>query len=79
LERDMTANLLLRKLRQELGWTQKEMSKRLGVGQGYLSKIENGRLDVPLVVFRRAFRLSMEAPGAEDLARAFVNFLWGMK
>ena len=36
----------MRERRIELGWTQAELSKRSGISQADISRIENGRLDV---------------------------------
>ena len=35
----------IRERRVELGWTQAELSKRTGIPQADISRIENGRLD----------------------------------
>ena len=35
----------IRERRAELGWTQAELSKRTGVPQADISRLENGRLD----------------------------------
>jgi predicted transcriptional regulator len=35
----------IRERRTELGWTQAELSKRTGIPQADISRIENGRLD----------------------------------
>jgi transcriptional regulator with XRE-family HTH domain len=35
----------IRERRTELGWTQAELSKRTGIPQSDISRIENGRLD----------------------------------
>ncbi len=35
----------IRQLRQEKGWTLRDLAPKVGVGFTYLSKVENGRLD----------------------------------
>ena len=35
----------IRELRQEKGWTLRDLAPKVGVGFTYLSKIENGKLD----------------------------------
>lgn len=44
----------VRELREQRGWTQKELADRLGVSVSYISKVENERLhfgDYPSVKF----------------------------
>lgn len=42
MERKIKAGENLKKLREDDKTTQKDLSKRLGISQSYLSKIENG-------------------------------------
>src|ERR1700756_4902787 len=45
-------NLVLER-RRELGWTQKELAERAGVGQAVISRIERGRLSPTLDTYAR--------------------------
>ena len=36
----------IRKRRQELGWTQEELSRKSGISKGFLSDVENGKRSV---------------------------------
>jgi transcriptional regulator with XRE-family HTH domain len=47
----------LQKGREERGWTQSEAAARLGVSQGYVALLENGRRRVPADLARRAVRV----------------------
>jgi transcriptional regulator with XRE-family HTH domain len=39
----------LRKLRKQRGWTQVQLSKRLGLDRSYLADVERGKRNVSLV------------------------------
>lgn len=41
-------------VRRVLGCEQKELAERLGISQGYLSKIETGAMRLPEAISRRA-------------------------
>lgn len=36
----------IRALRQERGWTQFEMSERLGIDRSYLAEVETGKIEI---------------------------------
>jgi transcriptional regulator with XRE-family HTH domain len=38
----------IRSLRQKRGWTQFEMSERLGIDRSYLAEVETGKIEVCL-------------------------------
>jgi transcriptional regulator with XRE-family HTH domain len=38
----------IRTLRQQQGWTQFEMSERLGIDRSYLAEVESGKIEVCL-------------------------------
>jgi transcriptional regulator with XRE-family HTH domain len=38
----------IRSLRQQKGWTQFEMSERLGIDRSYLAEVETGKIEVCL-------------------------------
>ena len=45
----------IRERRIELGWTQAALSKRTGIPQAEISRIENGRIDARWSTIRRLF------------------------
>lgn len=50
----------IRTLRQKRGWTQFEMSERLGIDRSYLAEVETGKIEVclrNLVLIAQAFDL----------------------
>ena len=50
----------IRALRQKSGWTQFEMSERLGIDRSYLAEVETGKIEVylrNLVLIAQAFGL----------------------
>lgn len=47
---------VLRKVREERGWTQREAGARLGVSQAYVALLERGRRRVPPELARKAVR-----------------------
>jgi transcriptional regulator with XRE-family HTH domain len=60
----------VRELREQRGWTQKELADRLGVSVSYISKVENDRLhfgDYPSVKFVHKLSSEFEADENELL------------
>lgn len=53
----------IRERRIELGWTQAELSKRTGIPQADISRIENGRLDARWSTIQR-ISAALAAPDA---------------
>lgn len=60
----------IRERRIELGWTQAELSKRTGVAQADISRIENGLLDARWSTIQRisAALASVDSPPRRSLA-----------
>lgn len=51
----------IRKLRKERGWTQFEMSERIGIDRSYLAELETGKIEICL----RNLELIAKALGIE--------------
>jgi DNA-binding XRE family transcriptional regulator len=59
----------IRARRIELGWTQAELSKRSGVPQADISRLENGHLDARWsTIHRLSLALSGDRPSQRSLA-----------
>jgi len=71
----MTPGHLLKSLRKDLGLSQTEFAKQLGVSQGGLSKFESGRTRVTLEAFLRAYQMTLEPECSGRLYGEFERFL----
>ena len=63
----------VRELREQRGWTQKELTDRLGVSVSYISKVENERLhfgDYPSEKFIHKLAVELDADEEELLLLA---------
>lgn len=61
----------IRERRIELGWTQAALSKRTGIPQAEISRIENGRIDARWSTIRRLFEALVD--DAEPRRRTRAN------
>jgi transcriptional regulator with XRE-family HTH domain len=66
---------LFKSLRDDLDLTQVELSKKLKISQGYLSKIERNDLEPALSVFIRTARLAGSA--SDRVEEKFFKAVWG--
>src|SRR4051794_34699311 len=60
----------IRARRMELGWTQAELSKRSGITQADISRLENGHLDAR---WSTIHRLSLALTGEHPRRRSLAN------
>ena len=61
---------MIRKLRQQKGWTQSELSRRSGVKQGVLSDIESGKTKHPRCDTLAAIAEALEVPVEKLMQKA---------
>lgn len=63
----MHAGRIIQLLRRAQGWSQKDLSERIGVARTYLAQVESGKRDPGLVLLRDAAR-ELKVPVALLLA-----------
>lgn len=64
---------VLRKAREERGWTQTEAGARLGVSQTYVALLEKGRRRVPADLARKAVRVFRLSPVLLPVGEEFAS------
>lgn len=59
----MTIGERIRARRQELGWSQEELARRLGVRQNVISRFESGAVQSPNVVMIKRLARTLKVTG----------------
>lgn len=64
---------IVRKLREERGWTQEYVARRVGTHKGYVSGIEKGRVNPPVARMIVRFAALFKADAKDLVLRAVVE------
>ena len=71
---------MVRKKRQEHGWTQTQLAKRLGVTQGKVSEMERGKAPLDIEGLKRELDIDPdELLAAVAFDDAVIRAIWGHK
>ncbi|MEZ2408571.1 short-chain fatty acyl-CoA regulator family protein [Bosea sp. RCC_152_1] len=76
MRRKLFAGPAVRRLREEAGWAQGDLAKKLGISAGYLNQIEHGQRPLSaavLVELARVFKVDVSAFSENDEHRLLVD------